>query len=269
MLPTLAQAAAAAVVLARLAPRPPPPAAARPRAATAAARQRRRSRRATRRRGSAPCLAGLAGDPDVARGHRGRRPLARRDRGRGAARTGRAWSTGPRAAARLGRQAVGAAAGPRGGDGRRRRLARRRHAPAAGPAPARSPGRSGTPTSSPPARASSATRPGERLLHPSMLASLVYRYGPGGRRGAGAPARVLANGQCTAVRRARAAGGGRLRARRPGHMTDDAALARALARAGLADRVPRRRRRCSRSRMHDSARGDVARVGPLDRAAPT
>ncbi len=70
---------------------------------------------------------------------------------------------------------------------------------------------------------------GERLLHPSMLASLVYRYGPADADPPGR--RVLANGQVTAVERARllAAGGYRAAA---GHMTDDAALARALAGAG-------------------------------------
>jgi dolichol-phosphate mannosyltransferase len=65
----------------------------------------------------------------------------------------------------------------------------------------------------------------ERLLHPSMLASLVYRYGPADSE---TPGRLLANGQVTAVRRAQllAAGG---YAAAAGHMTDDAALARALA----------------------------------------
>lgn len=68
---------------------------------------------------------------------------------------------------------------------------------------------------------------GERLLHPSMLASLVYRYGPADSPGG----RVLANGQVTAVRRAALleAGGYALAA---SHMTDDAALARGLADAG-------------------------------------
>jgi len=41
---------------------------------------------------------------------------------------------------------------------------------------------------------------GERLLHPSMLASLVYRYGPSD---VDAAPRVVANGQCTAVVRER------------------------------------------------------------------
>jgi len=68
---------------------------------------------------------------------------------------------------------------------------------------------------------------GERLLHPSMLASLVYRYGPADSPGG----RVLSNGQGTAVRRAALleAGGYALAA---SHMTDDAALARGLADAG-------------------------------------
>jgi dolichol-phosphate mannosyltransferase len=72
------------------------------------------------------------------------------------------------------------------------------------------------------------TTPGERLLHPSMLASLVYRYGPSDVE---APGRILANGQVTAVRRRALldAGGYALAA---GHMTDDAALARALAARG-------------------------------------
>lgn len=69
---------------------------------------------------------------------------------------------------------------------------------------------------------------GERLLHPSMLASIVYRYGVSD---VPSPGRIVANGQCTAVVRAKlqAAGGYRHAA---GHMTDDAALARGLARDG-------------------------------------
>ena len=64
-----------------------------------------------------------------------------------------------------------------------------------------------------------------------MLASLVYRYGPSDADAPVAPGRIVANGQVTAVRRAQllAAGG---YAPAAGHMTDDAALARALARAG-------------------------------------
>jgi dolichol-phosphate mannosyltransferase len=69
---------------------------------------------------------------------------------------------------------------------------------------------------------------GERWLHPSMLAGLVYRFGPSD---VPSPGRIVANGQCTAVVRERllAAGGYR---RAAGHMTDDAAQARALAADG-------------------------------------
>jgi dolichol-phosphate mannosyltransferase len=70
---------------------------------------------------------------------------------------------------------------------------------------------------------------GERLLHPSMLASLVYRYGP--QDAHSAPRRLLANGQCVAARRGPllAADGF---ADAASHMTDDAALARGLAARG-------------------------------------
>ena len=74
--------------------------------------------------------------------------------------------------------------------------------------------------------------PGERLLHPSLLATLVYRFGPGDSRSHEPRAsRLVANGQCMAARREPllAAGGFRHAA---GHFTDDAALARALARRG-------------------------------------
>jgi len=71
---------------------------------------------------------------------------------------------------------------------------------------------------------------GERWLHPAMLATLVYRYGPPDADGA-SPGRLLVNGQCTAARReALALAGGYRHA--AGSMTDDAAQARALARAG-------------------------------------
>jgi len=74
---------------------------------------------------------------------------------------------------------------------------------------------------------------GERLLHPAMLATLVYRFGPVGAEGAERrPAhRAVANGQCQAFRREQllAAGGF---ARAPDRMTDDVALARSLASAG-------------------------------------
>jgi dolichol-phosphate mannosyltransferase len=71
----------------------------------------------------------------------------------------------------------------------------------------------------------------ERILHPAMLATLVYRFGPPDAEATPAPDRLLVNGQCTAVRRGPLIGaGGYAAAAR--HMTDDAAHARALARAG-------------------------------------
>jgi len=73
--------------------------------------------------------------------------------------------------------------------------------------------------------------PGERWLHPAMLATLVYRFGPPDALAGAAPARLIVNGQCTAARRRPLldAGGYRHAA---GHLTDDAAQARALARLG-------------------------------------
>jgi dolichol-phosphate mannosyltransferase len=72
----------------------------------------------------------------------------------------------------------------------------------------------------------------ERVLHPSLLATLVVRFGPLDAFGhRAAPARAVINGQCVAVRREPflSAGGFALAA---GHMTDDIALARALAARG-------------------------------------
>lgn len=72
---------------------------------------------------------------------------------------------------------------------------------------------------------------GQRLLHPAMLATLVARFGPPGTRRTPRPSRVVANGQCTVVRRGRLlAEGGYEPIRR--HLTDDVALARHLARRG-------------------------------------
>jgi dolichol-phosphate mannosyltransferase len=71
----------------------------------------------------------------------------------------------------------------------------------------------------------------ERALHAAMLATLVYRYGPSDATAPPRTSRLLVNGQCVAARRAPllAAGGF---AGAAGHLTDDAALGRALARAG-------------------------------------
>ena len=110
------------------------------------------------------------------------------------------------------------------------------------PTRARGPGsRARSPTRSPSADLVTAgtrfdcDRAGERLLHPRMLATLVYRFGPvdarAARRG---PHAGVANGQCLADARASRCSP-RAASRRPaGHMTDDIALARALPRARLA-----------------------------------
>lgn len=90
---------------------------------------------------------------------------------------------------------------------------------------------------------------GERLLHPAMLATLVYRFGPPGADGG----RVQANGQCTITRRRAllAAGGFEPVA---GNLTDDVALARSLAargwRVGFADGTA-----LADVRMHADGRG--------------
>jgi len=71
----------------------------------------------------------------------------------------------------------------------------------------------------------------EQALHASFLASLVYRFGPIGPPAPPPPHRVVADGQCLAFRREamrRAGGFARVR----GRLTDDVALARALAADG-------------------------------------
>ncbi|MES9609092.1 MULTISPECIES: glycosyltransferase [Actinomadura] len=72
----------------------------------------------------------------------------------------------------------------------------------------------------------------EQALHASLLATLVYRFGPIGSTGPGAPAeRLLVNGQCMAFRKASMReADGFARVRR--HLTDDVALGRLLARDG-------------------------------------
>ena len=92
---------------------------------------------------------------------------------------------------------------------------------------------------------------GLRVLHPALLTTLVYRFGPPGRSPARS-GRALANGQCTVVRREDllAAGGYSAAA---GHLTDDVALARSLTdrgwRTALLDGTA-----VLRVRMHTSAR---------------
>jgi dolichol-phosphate mannosyltransferase len=70
-----------------------------------------------------------------------------------------------------------------------------------------------------------------RWLHPALLTTVVYRFGPAGARHPPRPSRVLANGQCVAFRRqALLEAGGYASA--AAHLTDDVALARDLAARG-------------------------------------
>jgi len=71
----------------------------------------------------------------------------------------------------------------------------------------------------------------DRLRHPAMLATLVYRFGPPGARRQPPVGRVAANGQCTITRRAVLAAAGGFGPAAP-HLTDDVALARSLAARG-------------------------------------
>ena len=71
--------------------------------------------------------------------------------------------------------------------------------------------------------------PGEQLLHPAMLATIVYRFGA--PNGTVRPRRALANGQCLVARRRRLLELGGFGAA-AGHLTDDIALARDLAAGG-------------------------------------
>jgi dolichol-phosphate mannosyltransferase len=71
----------------------------------------------------------------------------------------------------------------------------------------------------------------EQGLHAAMLATLVYRFGPIGPNRQLRPHRVVVNGQCLLARRAGLAGAGGFAPVR-GHLTDDIALARDLARRG-------------------------------------
>ena len=73
--------------------------------------------------------------------------------------------------------------------------------------------------------------PAQRWLHASMLATLVYRFGPVGPPTPPRPRRAVGNGQCVLVRRHWLAARGGF-AVIGGHMTDDIALARWLAATG-------------------------------------
>jgi|694.fasta_scaffold84532_2 dolichol-phosphate mannosyltransferase len=75
--------------------------------------------------------------------------------------------------------------------------------------------------------------PGVAWLHPAMLTTLVYRFGPAGSTARMAPSRVLANGQCMAAPRERLLAAGGLSAV-GGQVVEDVALARHLAAQGWA-----------------------------------
>ena len=71
--------------------------------------------------------------------------------------------------------------------------------------------------------------PGEQLLHPAMLATIVYRFGA--PTGTVRASRAMANGQCLVARRSRLLALGGFGAAAD-HLTDDIALVRALAGGG-------------------------------------
>jgi dolichol-phosphate mannosyltransferase len=72
--------------------------------------------------------------------------------------------------------------------------------------------------------------PGSRWLHPAMLTTLVYRFGPPGARVA-RPDRTMANGQCMALPRAAFLAAGGMTSVRA-EVVEDLALARHLAEGG-------------------------------------
>ena len=73
--------------------------------------------------------------------------------------------------------------------------------------------------------------PGEQTIHASLLATLIYRFGPVGPRRRPSPARTMANGQCLIARRSWLIGQGGFDLAGT-HMTDDIALVRAFAARG-------------------------------------
>ena len=166
-----------------------------------------------------------------ARGDRGRRRLARRDRGRRPRARARGSSPGAERAGWVGKPWAlqqGLEAATRRGRRRRSTPTRARGAGSS----ARSPSALDDADLVTASARFVCDGPGERLLHPSMLASLVYRYGPADADGAGR-ARPRARQRPGHGRAARARCWPPAATRRPrAHMTDDAALARALARAG-------------------------------------
>ncbi|MCU0260933.1 MAG: glycosyltransferase [Ilumatobacteraceae bacterium] len=72
---------------------------------------------------------------------------------------------------------------------------------------------------------------GARWIHPALLTTLVYRFGPSGAAAVVPPDRVMANGQCMTLRRERFLDDGGM-ATVAGHPVEDVALARQRASAG-------------------------------------
>jgi dolichol-phosphate mannosyltransferase len=73
--------------------------------------------------------------------------------------------------------------------------------------------------------------PALQVLHPSLLTTLVYRYGPPGARSRSRPDRTMANGQCMVFQRAHVMDGHLLDEVRDS-LVEDVALARAAAARG-------------------------------------
>jgi dolichol-phosphate mannosyltransferase len=94
-----------------------------------------------------------------------------------------------------------------------------------------------------------------------MLATLVYRFGPPGARRRTPPHRVQANGQCTITRRQALLDVGGFEPV-AGHLTDDVALARHLARRGWNVRFADGTALLD-VRMHETGLRGLAELGPV------
>ena len=105
---------------------------------------------------------------------------------------------------------------------------------------------------------------GSRFLHPAMLTTLVYRFGPPGVS-ATRPDRIMANGQCTVFERDRfrAAGGMESVC---GEVVEDVALGSAPRHTGAAGRLPRCQRAVERAHVR-VVPGRPRRMGSLAGAA--
>ena len=101
---------------------------------------------------------------------------------------------------------------------------------------------------------------GSRWLHPAMLTTLVYRFGPPGTEGA-RPERLLGNGQCATFDRRWFLDVGGLELVKH-DVVEDVALSRRLATDGLACRLPRRERPADGAHVRVVHRR-LARLGPL------